>query len=930
MAGLKASQRSQKPGNMAIAIPAVTLFMGFPAFAQVIEFTPLFDPPTAIPALHGIALVMLGLLLAATAFRMLRKKGFSDRGAAISTLTLGSLAASISGVQLISHSSAVLVVTEHILANPVQQEFVLEHNQLYINNSGVDMDITKYQPLDCVPEVNSLENRDATSTCRLGLVVPRNQSCMVGRDLCAPCQEAGGCGPSIAPMADANGPYTVREGHTITLDASGSSDPDQPASSLLFEWDYDGDSQYDDAVGMKPVFSAASLVGPTTVTLGLKVTDAEGASDTDTTSVQVLHACGADNNFGQLFQEDTPGGVRQAVYREFTVPPGRDAAIAIVANYTVSLDLDVTVLVDVNGDGVDETIHIDEDEAKPDDTPDTPWVVEGELQEVLTEVGPDASSNEQISTAIFIVPILGSDQSRLAKVRIQGGITTDIIATAGSYNCVNQTDPVGSTATNLKSVIDDESILIVPDVEPENLTLDGLIARERDSQEATLVADILSLDPQQNQAVVLNASHTAAGTRATITGVASTDDRDDAPSAGNSVFAWDMNPLGVAGFAHAAVEIQYHEGGSIGDTAPPSADANGPYTVAEGGSVTLDASGSSDPDQITPSLLFEWDFDGDNQYDDAVGIEPLFSAASLVGPTTVTLGLKVTDVYGKTDTDTAIVQVKDAVAADSNFGQLFQESAPGDVLQSVYREFPVPPGKDSAIAIVANYTVTSDLDVTVLVDTSGDGVDETILIDESEAQPDDILATPWVIEGELESVLTDVGADASSNERITTAIFIVPISGSNQSRPAKVRIDGGITTDIIATTGSFDCVDQTDPVGSTATNLKSVIDNDSILVVPSVEHQNLTLDGLIARERDSRVATLTPDIFSLDPQQNQVGVLNARHTAAGTGATIIGVASTDDRDDSPSSGNSVLAWYMNPLGVAGFAHAAVEIRSCDN
>jgi hypothetical protein len=110
-------------------------------------------------------------------------------------------------------------------------------------------------------------------------------------------------------------------------------------------------------------------------------------------------------------------------------------------------------------------------------------------------------------------------------------------------------------------------------------------------------------------------------------------------------------------------QIDYHQGtdsndvGLIIDNQPPIADADGPYLVVQGGTVVLDASGSSDPDQATATLTYEWDFDGDGQYDDATGINPMFSAQGLLGPLSVTVGLRVTDDGGLSDTATATIQV---------------------------------------------------------------------------------------------------------------------------------------------------------------------------------------------------------------------------------------------------------------------------------
>ncbi len=93
--------------------------------------------------------------------------------------------------------------------------------------------------------------------------------------------------PLVAPTADAGGPYLVDEGDTVVLDASGSTDADGPAASLTYEWAFDGDSVFDDAIGVNPVFSAAALDGPSTVTVEVRATDSDGLSDTATATVTV-------------------------------------------------------------------------------------------------------------------------------------------------------------------------------------------------------------------------------------------------------------------------------------------------------------------------------------------------------------------------------------------------------------------------------------------------------------------------------------------------------------------------------------------------------------------------------------------------------------------------------------------------------------------
>ncbi len=89
-------------------------------------------------------------------------------------------------------------------------------------------------------------------------------------------------GPSVPPTADANGPYQGNEGEAVTLNASGSSDPEDNIAT--YEWDLDNDGEFDDATG---VITEVVFGDNGTFTVGLRVTDDQGASDTDTAQVMV-------------------------------------------------------------------------------------------------------------------------------------------------------------------------------------------------------------------------------------------------------------------------------------------------------------------------------------------------------------------------------------------------------------------------------------------------------------------------------------------------------------------------------------------------------------------------------------------------------------------------------------------------------------------
>jgi PKD repeat protein len=92
----------------------------------------------------------------------------------------------------------------------------------------------------------------------------------------------------------------------------------------------------------------------------------------------------------------------------------------------------------------------------------------------------------------------------------------------------------------------------------------------------------------------------------------------------------------------------------------PLANAGGPYTVAEGASIALNGSASSDPGGAITA--YAWDLDRDGQFDDATGATPTVTFPSAF---TGFIGLQVTDADGNTSIDYATVTVTDVNQAPS-------------------------------------------------------------------------------------------------------------------------------------------------------------------------------------------------------------------------------------------------------------------------
>jgi PKD repeat protein len=84
-----------------------------------------------------------------------------------------------------------------------------------------------------------------------------------------------------SPTADAGGPYEVDEGGSVEVGSSGS---DTEGGDLRYDWDLDDDGTFETS-GQKATFSADD--GPSTRTIKVRLTDADGASTTDTATVDV-------------------------------------------------------------------------------------------------------------------------------------------------------------------------------------------------------------------------------------------------------------------------------------------------------------------------------------------------------------------------------------------------------------------------------------------------------------------------------------------------------------------------------------------------------------------------------------------------------------------------------------------------------------------
>jgi predicted extracellular nuclease len=94
-----------------------------------------------------------------------------------------------------------------------------------------------------------------------------------------------GLTPNAPPIVDAGGPYSVNEGASVTLTATGS---DPNGDNLTYAWDLDNNGSFE-TVGQSVSFDASLLDGPSSYTVKVKATDPLGLSAESSATVNVLN-----------------------------------------------------------------------------------------------------------------------------------------------------------------------------------------------------------------------------------------------------------------------------------------------------------------------------------------------------------------------------------------------------------------------------------------------------------------------------------------------------------------------------------------------------------------------------------------------------------------------------------------------------------------
>jgi VCBS repeat-containing protein len=448
------------------------------------------------------------------------------------------------------------------------------------------------------------------------------------------------------PTAEAGGPYAVDEGGSLALAGSGT---DVEPGALTFAWDLDGDGAFDDATGPSPSFSAGD--GPATVTIAVRVTDADGASATDSATIEVRNVAPVTQADSSTTDEDTPLAVSApgVLGNDSDFDPLTATLVTGPDHGTLSLQADgsfaYTPEADFNGadsftyrahDGIAEsadtvvTLTVQPVNDAPTAEAGGPYAVDEGASLALAGSGTDVEPGALAFAWDFDGDGQFDDATGASPAFTAGGGPATVTVS------VRVTDVDGASATDSATI---EVRNVAPAAQEDAYTTD------EDTALTVAAPGLLANDADFDPLTAVLASGPAHGTL-TLHADGSFTYLPAANFNGSDSFTYRADD-GASQSAPAAVSLTIH---AVNDA--PAAEAGGPYTVNEGGSVAMAGSGA---DVEGGPLTFAWDFDGDGVFDDASGPSPSYDAGD--GPATVTVALRVTDAEGASAVDSATIQV---------------------------------------------------------------------------------------------------------------------------------------------------------------------------------------------------------------------------------------------------------------------------------
>jgi hypothetical protein len=440
---------------------------------------------------------------------------------------------------------------------------------------------------------------------------------------------------TVVPLvvADAGGPYTVAEGGSLTLDGTASA----AGPAATYDWDVNGDGTFGDATGPTPTLTAAQLEslglgdGPGSATITLRVT--EGPSvDTDTAALTTT-------NTPPVAAVSLPPGIVEATAATVTFTATDPSAADQAASFAFAIDWgDGTPVQPVTGGASVSVPHT--------------WATDGTFTVSVTATDKDGGTSAPATAVATVVPLVIAEAD--GPVAVAEGSDLFLDGTGSS---------AGPTATYSWDIDGDgtfgDAVGPAPTVTYAQLIALGLDDGPRSLTVTLLVTEGPSSDTDDGLVAVLNTAPTVsidavppppieASTAVDFTFGATDPSPTDQAAGFDFTVDWgDGTPTDtVSGPTGTVVPHVFPAAGTFtvsvtatdqdnGTSTPATtsvtvdphvgADAGGPYSIDEGDNLELDASASV----AGPTAVFEWDLDGDGQFDDATGAQPVLTPDEL-------------------------------------------------------------------------------------------------------------------------------------------------------------------------------------------------------------------------------------------------------------------------------------------------------------
>ena len=509
-----------------------------------------------------------------------------------------------------------------------------------------------------------------------------------------------------APTADAGTYDPHGEGITVTLDGSGSSDPDLVVgvpNTLSYSWVQVGTGQtvtLSDANTASPTFTSPTVFENLTLEFKLTVTDDNNGSATDTATVQITDDINelpdANAGLGGTFDEggttvtldgsgssdDNPGDTLAYEWSQTAGTP----SVTLSGNTTATASFTTPVV--LSNQDLTFTLKVT-DSRGGSDTDDVVITVR------------DSTSDAPIAN---IAGGSSRDANENTPVTLDGSGSSD---PNGSTLTYTWSQTAGTPVVSL-SISNDTASFTTPVVKEDTpLTFTLVVSNGNEENSASVIITVVDNESDDPVAVATGLLEADEGTIVTLNGSGSSD-----PNGDTLTYSWEYltgtPPLTLSGattstpdfvapqvgqptsleFGLTVRDVDGNESDRATVTVlvrnsanePPVAVATGPPTTDEGATVTLDGSGSSDPDGDT--LAYSWEY--------LTGTPPLtlsgadtatleFVAPHVKDATTLEFRLTVTDTHGAPSTADVSTTLLDShpnlPVADSGQDQTVSEGA---------------------------------------------------------------------------------------------------------------------------------------------------------------------------------------------------------------------------------------------------------------